>query len=38
MDNVHTILYKGDMKEDKPTYNAQKAYDTVRQDGLWLKL
>ena len=44
MDNVCTLneVVQGRLKEDKETYtfflDAQKAYDTVWQDGLWLKL
>ena len=44
MDNVYTLneIVQGRLKEDKETYafflDVQKAYDTVRRDGLWLKL
>ena len=41
MDNVYTIV-QGRLKEDKETYafflDVQKAYDTVLQGGMWLKL
>ena len=44
IDNVYTLneVVQGRLREDKPTYafflDAQKAYDTVWRDGLWLKL
>ena len=39
MDNVYTLneIVQGRLREDKPT-DIQKSYDTVRRDGLWLKL
>ena len=44
MDNVFTLneLVQGRLRENKHTYafflHVQKAYDTVRCDGLWSKL
>ena len=43
MDDVYTLneIVQGRIRKDKPTYaflKVQKAYNTVWQDGLWLKL